>query len=152
MALWRRKSVTFRLTRAPLLMAALAVPTLLAACATEQERVQDKEDNLAAAGFAAKPANSPERQAEMARLPPHHFVMRPVGDRYVYLYSDPLVCGCLYVGSQEAYGKYKQMMIQQRLADQAQMTAQMYSDPAWNWGPWGGWGPGFGRGFGPGFY
>jgi hypothetical protein len=24
------------------------------------------------------------------------------------------------------------------------MTAQMYSDPAWNWGAWGPWGPGAG--------
>lgn len=136
------------------LHAALALcPLLLGACATQQERVADKEDKLAAAGFQARPADTPARQAMLQKLPPHHFVMRAVNGGYVYLYSDPLVCGCLYVGSQAAYSQYKQQMFQQRLADEQQMTAQMYSDPSWSFGAWGGpWGPGFGGGFGPGFY
>ena len=139
--------------RATVRAAAFGVPLLLTACATQQERVADKEDKLAAAGFVARPADTPARQAMLQKLPPHKFVMRAAGGNYVYLYSDPLVCGCLYVGSSQAYSTYKQMMFQQQLADQQQLTAQMYSDPAWSFGAWGGpWGPGFGGGFGPGFY
>lgn len=133
--------------------AALLLPLLLGACATEQDRVVAKTDMLVAAGFIARPADTPARQAMLQKLPPHHFVMRAVNGNYVYLYSDPLVCGCLYVGSSQAYSTYKQQRFQQNLADQQQLTAQMYSDPGWNFGPWGGaWGPGFGGGFGPGFY
>ncbi len=125
----------------------------LAACTTPQERVEHKEDNLAAAGFVVRPANTPERQDMLSRLPPHRFVQRVHGDTVTYVYADPLVCDCLYVGSQQAYGQYMLHLQQQRLADQQAATAQLYSDPAWNWGAWGpGVGPGFGfgGGFGPG--
>lgn len=78
------------------------------------------------------------------RLPAHQFVQRVNGDTVHYVYADPLVCGCLYVGTQQAYNQYKLHQQQQHLADEQQMTAQMYSDPAWNWGAWGPWGPGAG--------
>ncbi len=121
----------------------------LSACQTLQQRVAEHEDNLAAAGFIVRPANTPERKAMLKRLPPHRFVQRTKGDAVYYVYADPLVCGCLYVGSQQAYGRYVQHQQQQQLADEQQMTAQMYSDDNWNWGPWGmGEGFGYGMGFG----
>ena len=131
-------------------LASLALAGGLSACETPQQRVADKEDNLSAAGFTVQPASTPERQDMLHRLPPHHFVQKAVGDAVTYVYADPLVCNCLYVGSQAAYGRYQQHMQQVRLADEQQMTAQMYSDPGWNWGAWGPWGPGVG-GFGPGY-
>jgi hypothetical protein len=117
---------------------------LLTACQTQQQIVAQREDNLAAAGFIVRPANTPERQAMLHRLPPHQFVQRINGDTVHYVYADPLVCGCLYVGTQQAYGQYKLHQQQQNLADEQQMTAQTYADPAWNWGAWGPWGPGVG--------
>ena len=136
------------------LPAALAVTFALSACATPQEQVASKEDKLVAAGFVARPADTPQRQALLTRLPPHHFAMKNLSGRYVYLYADPLVCGCLYVGSDAAYAQYRKMIFQQNIADEQETTAQLYSDPAWSFGGWGGgpWGPGFGGGFGPGFY
>jgi len=113
----------------------------LAACQTPQQIVSAHEDNLAAAGFIVRPANTPERQAMLNRLPPHVFVQRVSGDVVHYVYADPLVCGCLYVGTQQAYDQYKLHQQQQNLADEQQMTAQTYSDATWNWGSWGPWGP-----------
>jgi hypothetical protein len=63
------------------------------------------------------------------------------GDAVHYVYADPLVCGCLYVGTQQAYDQYKRDQQQKNLADEQQMTAQTYSDAAWNWNAWGPWGP-----------
>ncbi len=123
----------------------------LSACETPQQRVAEHEDNLAAAGFIVRPANTPERQAMLKRLPPNRFVMRTKGDVVHYVYADPLVCGCLYVGSQQAYNQYKRHQQEQNLADQQQMTAETYSDPAWSWNAWGPWGPGYGFGYGAGF-
>jgi hypothetical protein len=74
------------------------------------------------------------------------------GDVVHYVYADPLVCGCLYVGSQQAYNQYKANLLQQQLADEQQLTAETYSDANWNWGAWGPWtpaGPGFGFVYGP---
>lgn len=133
----------------PALAACLAAAMALSACATPQQRVEQREDLLSAAGFTIRPANTPARQQAMAKLPPHHFVQRTHGDQVVYLYADPLVCNCLYIGTQEAYGRYRQERLQQRLldqqqqiADEQQMTADQFQDGAWDWGMWG---PGFWR-------
>jgi hypothetical protein len=114
----------------------------LAACQTQQQLVSEREDNLSAAGFIVRPANTPERQAMLSRLPPHKFIQRVSGDVVHYIYSDPLVCGCLYVGTQQAFNQYKLHQQQQNLADEQLMSAQMYADPAWSWDAWGPWGPG----------
>jgi hypothetical protein len=132
-------------------MGLLAGVLAVAGCASPQQIVAQKEDNLAAAGFVVRPANSPERQAMLDRLPPHHFVTQTHGDHVDYVYADPLVCDCLYVGSQQAYDQYRFEAQQKKLADEREMTAQLYSDPGWEWGAWGPWGPGYGFGPGPGF-
>lgn len=121
-----------------LTLAALA-SLALAACESEASRVTDREDLLAAAGFTVRPANTPEREQSLATLPPHRFVRQDHGDKVVYVYADPLVCNCLYIGDQAAYGRYRQEMFQRKLADEQRLTAQMNQE---NW-EWGAWGPGW---------
>jgi hypothetical protein len=141
-----------RLARLPF-VGVLLMAGVLGGCQTEQQRVEQREDKLSAAGFIIKPATTPERKAMLARLPPHKFVTRQNGDTIHYVYADPLVCGCLYVGTQQAYNQYKANQLAQNLADEQQMSAQMYSDAAWNWNAWGPWVgpvyPGFGFVYGP---
>ena len=113
--------------------------------------IQEKEDSLAAAGFILRPANTPERIAMLKRLPPNKFVRREHGDVVHYVYADPIVCSCLYVGTQQAYSQYLRDRQQQAIVDQQQLAAQEYSDAAWNWGAWGPWGPSYGFGYAEGF-
>lgn len=132
------------------MLAALAISAAsLSACVTASQQVQNKEDALAAAGFVVKPANTPAREDMLHRLPPHEFVQRTKDDTIDYVYADPLVCNCLYVGNQTAYNNLKEHEREQHLADEQQMTAQIYSDAQWNWGAWGPWDPEWG--FGPGW-
>ena len=135
------------------LLASLFCITALSACESPQQMVTQKEDHLAAAGFVLKPASTPQRIAMLNKLPAHHFVRRIHGDTVSYVYADPTVCGCLYVGDQAAYGRYQAYRQEQNIADEQQMTAQDYQDAQWNWGEWGPWGGGFGPGygFGPGW-
>lgn len=130
-----------RLPRASVALGALLALAALGACESQQQMIAEHEDRLAAAGFVVRPANTPERQAMLVRLPPHTFVMRQNGDAVHYVYADPLVCGCLYVGTQQAYNQYKANQLAQHLADEQLMTAQAYSDAAWSWQAWGPWGP-----------
>lgn len=136
--------------------------TLITACQTPHQRVVQHEDYLAAAGFVVRPANTPERKAMLARLPAHKFIKRENGDKVHYVYADPSVCQCLYVGSQKAYGRYQEdkqtrqqdkelkheLEANQHAAEDDDYEAQVYSDPAWSWGAWGTWGPEYG--YGPG--
>ena len=144
---WKQRR-PFRLVAGAVFLSGVAT---LVGCQTQQQIITQHKDNLAAAGFIIRPANTPERKAMLGRLPPNRFVKRENGDTIHYIYADPLVCGCLYVGSQQAYGQYKQHQQQQHLADEQQMTANSYSDAAWNWNAWGPWGPGYGFGYAVGY-
>lgn len=118
-------------------MAAAAV--LLAGCATEQEIVQGRENMLSAAGFVARPADTPTRHQELAALPPHKFAFQQRDNKVVYVYPDPTVCNCLYIGSEQAYQKYRQLAFQQQVAEENMQAAEM-NQANWQWGPWGpGW-------------
>jgi hypothetical protein len=120
---------------------------MLGGCAAS--RISSRENSLAAAGFIVRPANTPERVAMLKRLPSHRFVLREHGDTVSYVYADPLVCGCLYVGSQKAYDQYRRDEQEKKLANEEQLTADRFADAGWNWGAWGPWG-GYGFVYGPG--
>ena len=111
----------------------------VAGCASQQPLVGQKEDLLAAAGFQIRVADNPQRLAAMRRLPPNKFVTRIVNGQPVYLYADPLVCQCVYFGTQQNWAAYRQEVLARQLADEAQMTAMM-NESAWEWSPWG-WPP-----------
>jgi hypothetical protein len=111
----------------------------VAGCASQQQLVGQKEDLLAAAGFQIRVADNPHRLAAMRRLPPNKFVTRIVNGQPVYLYADPLVCQCVYFGTQQNWAAYRQEVLARQLADEAQMTAMM-NESAWEWSPWG-WPP-----------
>jgi hypothetical protein len=122
------------------LLVVLPSAALLSGCATPQQRVAEREDLLTAAGFVPRPANTPARQAMLRTLPPNRFSQRTQGNSFAYIYPDPLVCGCVYFGDQAAYGRYRQEVLQRRLANDQLLAAQMNQDAAWDWGPWGGFG------------
>jgi hypothetical protein len=120
---------------------------VLAACQSTQ--VLQQEDDLTAAGFSVRIADTAERQAMMNRLPVNQFVQRVNGNSVHYVYADPLVCGCLYIGTQQEFDRY--VVNQQLDFEQAQRIAFLnYYDAAWNWDAWGPWGP-LGPIYGPGW-
>ena len=120
----------------PLMIIAVA-RLLVAGCETEQELVQGKEDMLAASGFIIRPASTPERQAAMKTLKPHTFVYEVRNNKPVYLYSDPTVCDCLYIGTEQAYQQYRKLALQKQIADEQMQAAQMQSEN-FDMAPWGG--------------
>jgi hypothetical protein len=115
---------------------AISFGLALAGCQSMPQAVQQKEDLLSAAGFTPQPANTPQRLAAMKKLPPNKFVQQTNNSQMVYVYADPIVCQCVYFGNQAAYAQYRQMVFQQKLADERQMTAVMAQD-SFDFGPWG---------------
>lgn len=134
------------------LIAAAATFAISTPAAAQSGKISKKEEALSAAGFEPKPANTPERQEMLARLPAKKFTRRVNGDTTMYVYADPKGCNCLYVGDQDAYAAYQRTAQAKEIADQQAAAAADYRDARWNWGAWGPWGPRWGRfGFGPGF-
>jgi hypothetical protein len=108
----------------------------VAACQSPQQKINNKEDMLSGAGFKFVPANTPARQAALKQLPPNKFSREMRDGRLFYVYPDPTVCGCLYVGDQNAYGAYRANVFAKNLADEQAMTA---NEMSMDWGPWGGY-------------
>lgn len=112
----------------------LATCVAVTGCAAQ---VQQKEDLLAAAGFTLVPANTPQRQAKLASLPPHKFSRQVRNNAVIFIYADPTICDCLYVGDQAAYDRYRREVFAKNIANEQAMTAESYQMD------WGGWGPGW---------
>jgi len=129
----------------------------IVACANTAANIEKKEDLLAASGFSIQPASTPRRQALLEKLPPHRFVQRTKNGKAIFLYADPLVCDCLYIGNDKALGSYQQTILQRQMArdelgDQGQLREESGIDygeelkvlttneEGWNWDVWGpGW-------------
>jgi hypothetical protein len=115
-------------------LAFVVVCIAVSACASQ---VQNKEDLLAASGFTAVPANTPQRQTSLTTLPPHKFVQQVRKNAVIYVYADPTICQCLYVGNQAAYDRYRANVFQKKLADEQAFNARV---DEMNWEAWGpGW-------------
>jgi hypothetical protein len=106
----------------------------LAACQSQQ--VLQQEGGLEAAGFTVRIANTAERQAMLNRLPANRFVQRGSADKIRYIYADPLVCGCLYIGTPQNFSQYVSNQ-QMDLEYVQNMVLLDFYDAEWNWGAWG---------------
>ena len=122
------------------LLGLLLCAGMLCACQSMPPDIGAYDDNLAAAGFIMKPANTPQREAMLSRLPPHQFLIRQNGNVVHYVYADQLVCDCLWVGTQQAYDQYRSNQLAQNIATARQLAALTYDDAAWSWNAWGPWG------------
>ena len=126
------------------LLAALAVGVVLFSAGCARQVVQQREDLLSAAGFAVRSADTPERRASLRRLPQHQLVRQELNGRDVWVYADPLVCNCLYVGTPEAYQRYNRLKVERDIASDRLMAANMaytgWKAGPYGWGPWGPWG------------
>lgn len=125
----------------------LSVAAALASCQSQQALQQDNA--LSDAGFSVQIANTAERQAMLNRLPANRFVQRVHGGTVQYVYADPVLCGCLYLGSQQAFDQYVSDQ-QLDFASAQQLAYLNFYDAAWNWDAWGPWGP-LGPIYGPGW-
>jgi hypothetical protein len=94
-------------------------------------------------------ADTAERQDMLNRLPANQFVQRVSGNSVHYVYADPVVCGCLYIGTQQDFDQYVRNQ-QLDLAQQQRITFLEFYDAAWNWDAWGPQGP-LGPIYGPGW-
>jgi hypothetical protein len=104
-----------------------------------EQQAADTEKLLAAAGFRMIPADSAERQHDLATLPPRRIVTHRRGARTVYVYADPQSCRCLYVGAPGAYAKYLQLEVSEDIAGDTS-TESEYSSPA-SFPSWAAWRP-----------
>jgi hypothetical protein len=93
---------------------------------------------LTAAGFRARTPQTPKQQQIYAALPPYKVEHATVKGRVFYVYKDEKA-GLAYVGHEQEYQRYQQLAVQQQIAQNYYMAAEMDRAAAWQW--YGAWGP-----------
>jgi hypothetical protein len=122
-------------------LAALAAITLgLSGCA---QAVMSTENALSQAGFQAQAANTPQRQAALTSLQPHKFSMQIRNGKAIWVYADPTICHCLYLGDQFAYDNYMVALQQKQQREYAEVVRMANANNEMPYPfQWEHWGPG----------
>ena len=106
---------------------------VLAACAsTQTKETMSFENTLDKSGFVMKPADTPEKLAQLEKMPQKKLVKQDYKGQPVYLYADAAGCKCLYAGSEEDYESLQRLIDQQKVADEERASldqAPPYTDP-----------------------
>lgn len=91
------------LRNAHLMGSFMVVASVLSACQSPARPYLAMGRRVAEAGFIAHPADTTARYAMMNTLPPGMLTYRASPSGLIYLYADPIGCGCVYMGSEVAY-------------------------------------------------
>src|SRR4051812_34711497 len=107
----------------------LLCASLLAALEIPSKPFLDKNSfYLSSAGFRVQLANDPAGKKAMHALPPHRFVIHRYGNDVRYLYAEPQHCACVFIGTQQAYDTYRNIL--SRPMDQPGFVAPDYKTQA----------------------
>jgi hypothetical protein len=123
-------TTTSRTSNIVIFIAALAGTILLAGCASMTSA--NTESLLTAAGFRARTPQTPKQQQIYAALPPYKVERATVKGQVFYVYKDEK-SGVAYVGREQEYQRYQQLAIQQQIAQNQYMAAEMQQEAALDW-------------------
>jgi hypothetical protein len=113
-----------------------AISALCVAVAACESNTKFKEDKLSSSGFKPIPPTTPAQLASLKSLPPHKLVQTTRKGKTVWVYSDPTICGCLYVGNQAAYNAYLNKVNQQQQLDMRTVTVPPGQEAGWDFSAW----------------
>lgn len=120
-----------------ILLGAMVSALFLAGCASVGSG--NTTSLLTAAGFRVRTPQTPKQQEMYAALPPYKVEQASIpGKGVFYVYKDANA-GVAYIGREAEYQQYKQLCIQQQIASDYYMAAQMNTVYARGW--YGAWGP-----------
>jgi hypothetical protein len=94
----------------PAIVLMLCASLLVALEAPSQPFLEKNSFDLASAGFRVRIANDPAGQKALRALPGHRFVLHKSGDAVHYLYAEPLHRVCIFVGTQQNYRDYRDIV------------------------------------------
>jgi hypothetical protein len=121
-----------------LVMIMAAAAAGLAGCASME--ASNKESLLIAAGFRTRTPSTPAQVALYDRMTPYKVERRVSKGKVLYAFADKKN-RVVYIGGEKEYQRYKQLGLQQSIAQNELEAAQINEEAAmgWDWGPWGLW-------------
>jgi hypothetical protein len=106
-----------RISRLALALAATAVAVAAPAQTLKRDRLMEQS------GFVMRPADTPQKRARIARLPPLQFLRRNGPRGRYYLFADPKLCVCVFVGNQQAMDNFQSQLVKVPASELAPMQA-----------------------------
>ena len=119
-----------------IVLVTLAASAALAGCMAMG--AQEKEGQLAAAGFVRQTADTPQKAAKLQSLPQNTMVFSQRKHGNVYIYADAAGCNCAFIGNDAAYQQYQQIRTANNIAQMQETTAMLNQEAAMDWGAYGG--------------
>ena len=119
------------------LIGAFALLFLAVSCTSMQ--TQNKENLLIAAGFKVIVPKTAVQQQKLKALPADKVTLVQKDGKTYYVFPDA-ANNQAYVGGPKQYQAYKQLRLENKLANDNLEAAEMNQDAAMDWGGWGGWG------------
>jgi hypothetical protein len=123
-------TTTLRTSNIVIFISMFAAAILLGGCASVGS--SNTESLLTAAGFRVKTPQTPKQQQIYAALPPYQVERATVKGQVFYVYKDEKA-GVAYVGREQEYQRYQQLAIQQQIAQNQIMAAEMEQQAALDW-------------------
>lgn len=105
-----------------------------------ESSARNMEFQLHEAGFKILLADTQERQDLLTKLPPGKVSRLPLGGTTYYMYPDPVVCSCLYVGREQEMMKLQKLAVDMQRSNQALLIHEIGENEQAQWGPSGPWG------------
>ena len=119
------------------LIGAFALLFLAVSCTSMQ--TQNKENLLIAAGFKVIVPKTAVQQQKLKALPADKVTLVQKDGNTYYVFPDA-ANNQAYVGGPKQYQAYKQLRLENKLANDNLEAAEMNQDASMDWGGWGGWG------------
>ena len=95
-----------------------------------------EESQLSAAGFRTQTPSTPKQLALYNSLPAFHVERHVAKGHVFYVYADKKN-EVVYFGDEKAYQRYRQLGVQESIADDQLLAAEMNEESAMDWGAWG---------------
>ena len=134
-----------RIYRALNIISLFAAIGFLFACA----EIEKKEQLLSAAGFSIKYADTPEKLDHLKLQEQHKIIPYIKAGKNYFVYADSSGCECMYVGDDTAYQQFNNLEVEEDIANQQRINAEMNQEwemdgsrwgQPWGNGPWNGYG------------
>ena len=119
------------------LIGAFALLAVAVGCTSMQ--TQNKENLLIARGFKVIVPHTAAQQQKLQALPPDHVTLVQKDGKTYYVFPDA-ANNQAYVGGPKQYQAYKQLRLENKLANDNLEAAEINQDASMDWGSWGGWG------------
>lgn len=123
-----------------IVLSALCLGALIGLTGCASMGAANMEQLLSASGFNARKPETRQQEEIYRTMPPYKLQSTTVDGKPLYVYKHEKK-GLLYIGGETQFQQYQRLSLQQDIARQNLMAAQMNQDLALRWNYWGPRGP-----------